>query len=93
MYHYELLHMYPHGIYALNFFISVIPAAILLNWLYYKNNRSIIIVMLMHFMLNLFSVIFQTEQLTKCIITVILLGISIIIIKRDKKFFFHNKPL
>ena len=75
-------------VYVINFFVSILPATILMNWMYYKNNRSITAAILFHFMLNLFSVLFQTEQFTKCIITVILLVISIVIIIKDKHFFF-----
>lgn len=75
-------------IYVANFFMSMPPAAVLLNWLYYKNDRNIIAVILLHFMLNLSSVLLQTEQFSKCIITMLLLFISAIIIAKNKKFFF-----
>ena len=78
-------------VYVINFFISILPATILMNWMYYKNNRCITASILFHFMLNLFSVLFQTEQFTKCIITVILLVISIIVIAAERKLFF-GKP-
>ena len=35
-----------------NFFISIIPAAIIANWFYYKNSRSIGTAILLHAMLN-----------------------------------------
>ncbi len=79
------------GIYALNFIISTFPATIILNWLYYKNNRNIIIAILFHAMVNLFSMLFLTEQFTKCIITVLLLIISSIMIMGNKKLFFTVK--
>lgn len=77
-------------IYAANFFVSIMPVALLINWVYYKNNRSIIAAILFHFMINLFSMLFQTEQFTKCIITVLLLLVSAIIVIRDRKFFFER---
>ncbi|HVM71623.1 MAG TPA: type II CAAX endopeptidase family protein [Anaerolineales bacterium] len=76
------------SLYVINFFISVLPATIMMNWLYYKNERSILAAILFHFMLDLFSVLFQTEQFTKCIITVLLLAISMAIISWDRNFFF-----
>ena len=81
----ELLHM--NFIYALNFVLSLIPAAFLMNWVYYKNNRSIIAIILLHMMLNLFSVLFQTEQFTKIIITLLFTILSITIFFKDKTFF------
>ncbi len=74
--------------YVINFFASIFPVTFLLNWVYYKNNRSITIAILFHFTLDLFSVLFQTTQVTKCLITVLLLIVSVVIIMRDKKFFF-----
>ena len=75
-------------VYVINFFVSILPATILMNWLYYKNDRCISAAILFHFLLNLFSVLFQTEQFIKCIITLVLLVISIVIILREKVFFF-----
>ena len=84
----ELIHM--NIIYALNFVVSLIPAAILMNWIFYKNGRSIISIIVFHSMLNLFSVLFQTEQFTKCIITIILFIISGIVVWRNKSFFYDS---
>jgi len=41
-------------VYVINFFVSILPATVLMNWIYYKNNRSITAAILFHFMLNLF---------------------------------------
>jgi membrane protease YdiL (CAAX protease family) len=84
-YHYEIFQMSP--IFVINFFVALIPAVILSNWIYYKNSRSIIAIILFHFMLNLSSMIFQTEQFTKCIITILLLIISGIVIRKNSDFF------
>jgi membrane protease YdiL (CAAX protease family) len=77
-------------VYVVNFFVQLLAATILMNWMYYKNNRSITAAILFHFMLNLFSELFQTEQFTKCIIGILLLIISIAIIALDRKFFFDE---
>ena len=82
----ELIHL--SIIYALNFIVQVLVAAFIMNWLYYKNNRSIIAIIVFHVMLNLFSVLLQTEQFTKCIITIILAIVLGYILLKDKTFFF-----
>ena len=51
---------------------------------------SISAAILFHFMFNLFSVLLQTEQFTKCIITVILLIIAVVIILRDQEEFLEQ---
>jgi uncharacterized protein len=90
-------HSYQHNVwnlgimYVINFFVSVLPAAIIINWLYYKNNRSIIVAVLFHMMLVLTSEAFQTEQFTKCIVTAVLLLISFIIILTNKDFFLEER--
>lgn len=83
-YHNEVLKAGP--VYAANFFISIFPAAFLMNWLFYKNGRSIIVTFLFHCAVNLFSSLFQTEQFTKCIFTIILIVVSVIVFIADKPF-------
>ncbi len=81
-YHYEILQA--GIIYALNFVVSIFPVAFLHNWIYYKSNRSIPAVILFHAMNNLFSSLLQTEQFTKCIVTAILIVVSVIVLLRNK---------
>ena len=83
--HYEILQM--NGWYAVNFFMSLIPASILSNWIFYKNGRSILAIVLFHFMVNLSSTVLQTEQFTKGSVTIILLIITGIVIWRNSDFF------
>ncbi len=87
-------HTYQHGlwnsspIYVANFFVSILPAAILMNWVYYKNNRSIVAAILLHMALDVTAEAFQTEQFTKCIWTGVLLIVSILVIAANRALFF-----
>jgi membrane protease YdiL (CAAX protease family) len=65
-----------NGAFLANFFISIIPAAIIANWLYYKNNRSIGAAVLLHAMLNAASVFLNAGQVAKCIATVLYAAIA-----------------
>jgi len=65
-----------NGTFLANFFISIIPAAIIANWLYYKNNRSIGAAILLHAMLNAASVLLNAGQVAKCIATVLYAAIA-----------------
>lgn len=87
-YHYELRNL--NIVYVINFFVSMIPAAILLNWAYYKNSRSILVAILLHAVLNALSILFKTEQFTKCIFTLLLCGVSTVLVFENKPFFFDN---
>ena len=69
-YHHELWNL--HIVYVINFFVSLFPAVILFNWIFYHSARSIPAVILVHAMINALAVLFQTEQLTKCIFTILL---------------------
>ena len=76
--------------YALNFFIALIPAVLLGNWIYYKNKKSIITIIIVHFVLNITSVLLQTEQFTKCIVTVVLLVYRELLFGRINAFLSKN---
>lgn len=73
--------------YVINFFISILPLAIILNWLYYKNNRSILVAILFHIMTVISAEVFCMEESAKFIQTVILLIVAIGIVIYDKAFF------
>lgn len=72
--------------YLANFFASVIPAAIIANWFYYKNNRSITGAILLHSMLNAASVLLAAGQAAKCIATLLYAVIAAILIATDPEF-------
>lgn len=81
----DLLHLSP--LYVANFFVSVIPAAIIANWLYWKHRRFIPAAILFHFMLDAGAESFAIEQFTKCIITAIFLAVAAAIMLLDRKAF------
>jgi hypothetical protein len=77
-------------IYSINFMVSLVPYLIIDNWLYYKTNRNMFLEILFHFEANFFNEIFQTHPDSKIIQTILLLIFSIIIICKEKKFFFSK---
>jgi hypothetical protein len=77
-------------IYEINYFVSVIPYLIICNWMYYKTNRNLLLVILFHFGAGFFSELFQTHPDSKVIQTVLLLIISIILVLKNKSFFFRK---
>lgn len=80
-------------VHVINFFVSVFVIAILMNWIYYKTDRSIPALVLFHAMLNFASMAFKTEPVTKCIATVILCVSAAFIVIYDKEYFFQNSRL
>ena len=87
-YHYEILHENP--LFALNFIVALFPAAILMNWIFYKNGRSIPAIIFFHFMLNLFAVLLPITQVTKCVVTAVMAVIAGVVVWRNRAFFFDK---
>jgi len=78
-------------IYSLNFLISLFPFVIIMNWLYYKANRNIILPIVFHIAAGYFNEIFATHPMSKVIQTALLLLLSVYLIMNDKDFFFNLK--
>ncbi len=69
-YHNSLL---SSGLYTANFFVSVVAMAFIINWLYFRNNRSVIACFLFHLSANIAMSCIAADQFTRCIVTVLLL--------------------
>lgn len=77
-------------IYTVNFVLSLIPYVILMNWLYYKTGRNIIVAIIFHITAGFFNEIFQTHPDSKVIQTLILLILSVFIVLKERDFFFKQ---
>jgi hypothetical protein len=74
-------------IFLANFFVSIIPAAIIANWFYYKNSRSIGAAILLHSMLNAASVLLNAGQVAKCIATLVYSAVAVGLVASDRALF------
>ncbi len=77
-------------IYGVNFLLSIIPFVILINWLYYKTGRNIIVAIIFHITAGFFNELFAPHPDSKIIQTVILLIISTIVVLKEKELFFKK---
>ncbi len=77
-------------IYSLNFIFSLFVFVILMNWLYYKTNRNILITIIFHLSANISNEIFATHPVSKVIQTGILLIVATIILIKERKLFFAS---
>lgn len=75
-------------IYTLNYAVSIIPFVVLMNWLYFKTGRNILVAIIFHTTANLFNEIFMTHPDSKVIQTVLLIGLTIYLLFKEKDFFF-----
>jgi len=77
-------------IYSINFIVSLIPFVFIINWLYYKTERNIILPIIFHITAGFFNEIFNTHPMSKVIQTGLLLILSIYLILKDKELFFKR---
>lgn len=77
-------------IYSINFAVSLIPFVFIMNWLYYKTNRNIILPIIFHITAGFFNEIFATHPMSKVIQTGLLLIVSVYLIIKDKELFFKR---
>ncbi len=75
-------------IYSVNFIFSLFVFVFLMNWLYYKTNRNILITIFFHLSANISNEIFATHPDSKVIQTIILSIITIIVLIKEKDLFF-----
>ena len=69
-------------IYSLNFILSLFPFVMIMNWIYYKANRNIILPILFHIAAGFFNEIFATHPMSKVIQTGLLLVFALYIIHK-----------
>lgn len=90
-YHYEILQMNP--LYAVNFFVSVVPMGIVLTWVYVKSGRSMFSCMIFHFFVNFMQEQIAMTQTTKCIESLVVVAVAAIIVLTNKELFFEKKHI
>jgi len=89
-YHANLLAESP--LYAAAFFVGVVPLTVITNWIYYRNDRSIVMAVVFHAMVNVCSEAFLVTNATKTILYVTLIAVAAAIILADRRFFFARPP-
>ena len=80
-------------IYGVNFLISMFPFVLLMNWLYYKTGRNIVIVIVFHITAGYFNEVFATHPDSKVIQTLLLLVLAMTIVLNERKFFFEKNNI
>ena len=78
-------------LYSLNFAISLFPFVMLMNWLYYRSHRSLLVVIVFHITAGLFNEIFATHPASKVIQSGLLLLLTLGVIAGNKDFFLRRE--
>ncbi len=77
-------------LYSLNFVVSMIPFVLIMNWLYYKTNRNILLPVVFHITAVFFNEIFATHPMSKVIQTGLLLIFSVYLVITEQEMFFKR---
>ncbi len=78
-------------IYSLNFMVSIIPYVLIMNWIYYKTKRNILLPIIFHISAVYFNEIFATHPDSKIIQTILLLIFAAYLIVKERAFFFSRE--
>jgi membrane protease YdiL (CAAX protease family) len=76
-----------HPVYVLNFFVGIIPTAVIFNWLYYRADRLIPALIALHFSANVIPESFNIVQSTKLMSLPIHIVLAVVIVAADWKLF------
>ena len=78
-------------IYVINFFVSGIPMGFVITWVYLESDRSILACMIFHFFVNFMQEKIAITPETKCLETIVITVVTIIIIMAKKDMFFETR--
>jgi membrane protease YdiL (CAAX protease family) len=78
-------------LYSLNFVLSLLPYVVLMNWLYYKSRRSVLVAIVFHITAGVFNEMFATHPDSKVIQTGLLLVLATAVVLADPGFFLRRE--
>jgi len=77
--------------YMINFFAGMMPLGFIFTWVYVGNNRSIFACSIFHFIVNFLQEQIDMTQNTKCIESVVVLIVAVIVVLCNKDMFFEKR--
>lgn len=75
---------------TLNFPLSLVAFVLLMNWIYFRSGRSILLAVVVHISANFGNEVFNTHEDTKIIQTALLLVVCAIVVTKDRRLFFRR---
>ena len=78
-------------LYVINFFVSGIPMGFVITWVYLASDRSILACMVFHFFVNFLQEKIAMTQETKCVETIVITLVTVIIVIVKKDMFFETR--
>lgn len=77
-------------LYVINFFISGIPMGFVITWVYLASDRSILACMIFHFFVNFLQEKIAMTPETKCVETIVITMVTVIIVLAKRDMFFET---
>ena len=78
-------------LYVINFFVSGIPMGFIITWVYLASDRSILACMIFHLVVNFLQEKIAMTPDTKCVETIVVTIVTIIIVIAKKDMFFSTR--
>ncbi|MCR5567532.1 MAG: CPBP family intramembrane metalloprotease [Clostridiales bacterium] len=78
-------------LYVVNFFVSGIPMGFVITWVYLASDRSILACMIFHLFVNFMQEKIAMTPETKCVETVVITAVTVIIVMANKDMFFETR--
>ena len=78
-------------LYVINFFVSGIPMGFVITWVYLVSDRSILACMIFHLFVNFMQEKIAMTPETKCVETIVITVVTVIIVAVKKDLFFETR--
>lgn len=78
-------------LYVVNFFVSGVPMGFIITWVYLASDRSIMACMIYHLVVNLLQEKIAMTPITKCVETIVVTFVAVIIVIMNKDMFFETR--
>lgn len=78
-------------LYVVNFFVSGVPMGFIITWVYLASDRSILACMIYHLVVNLLQEKVAMTPITKCVETIVVTFVAVIIVIMNKDMFFETR--
>lgn len=78
-------------LYVINFFVSGIPLGFIITWVYLASDRSILACMIFHLFVNFMQEKIAMTPETKCVETIVVVAVTVIIVMAKKDMFFETR--
>ena len=78
-------------LFVINFFVSAIPMGFIITWVYLTSGRSILACMIYHLVINFLQEKIAMTPETKCVETIVVIIVAIIIVIANKDMFFEKR--